>query len=87
MNLGWGLAVVPRLMDPPKGPVSKQKPRREQMQDDITRTCSQGNRQGAKRCFWKACMVESAGESNSVHYLAVIFFFNFGRECTLFLKK
>lgn len=75
MNLGWGLAVVPRLMDPPKGPVSKQKPRREQMQDDITRTCSQGNRQGAEGCFWKACMVESAGESNSVHYLAVIFFF------------
>ena len=31
VNLGWSLAVVPRLMDPPKGPVSKQKPRREQM--------------------------------------------------------
>ena len=31
VNLGWSLAVVPRLMDPPKGPVSKQKPRKEQM--------------------------------------------------------
>lgn len=56
MNLGWGLAVVPRLMDPPKGPVSKQKPRREQMQDDITCTYSQRNRRGAKGCFRRACL-------------------------------
>lgn len=29
MNLDWSLAGVSRLMHPPKGPVSKQKPRRQ----------------------------------------------------------
>lgn len=48
MNLGWGLAVVPRLMDPPEGPISKKEPRREQMQDHIVFTQSQGDRRGSE---------------------------------------
>lgn len=32
MNLGWSLAIVPRLMDPPKGPVSKEKPLEDEVE-------------------------------------------------------
>lgn len=87
MNLGWGLAVVPGLMDPPKGPVSKQKPRREQMQDDITHTCSQGNRRGAEGCLRRACTVESERESNSVHYLDAMIFFTLQQNACYFLRS
>lgn len=46
MNLGWGLAVIPRLMDPPKGPVSKQEPRREQIEDGVMCAQSRGTGEG-----------------------------------------
>lgn len=32
VNLGWSLAVMPKLFDPPKGPVSKKKPLEEEVE-------------------------------------------------------
>ena len=32
VNLGWSLAVMPKLIDPPKGPVSKRKPLEEEVE-------------------------------------------------------
>ena len=71
VNLGWGLAVVPRLMDPPKRPVPKKKPKREQKQDDM-RTQVQGYRRGAEEhlgVLWRACKAESERQSHSVALL------------------